>query len=62
MSTFGKIVDATVIVGSSVVAVGAVKGISQGIKSKKNGVILLSAITLTIAIYAFKEAYRKINE
>jgi hypothetical protein len=62
MRTAGKIIDATVIVGSVFVGIGAVKGISQGVKLKSTGTIVLGGITLLIGIYAFREAMNKINE
>jgi hypothetical protein len=62
MNTLGKVVDATVLVGSTIVGYQAIKTISAGIKSKSTTVTVLGSITLLIGIYAFKEAMRKINE
>lgn len=62
MNTAGKVLDATVIMGSLVVGYGAGKAILEGMKSKSTGAILLGSLTLAIGIYAFKEAYTKINE
>ena len=62
MKTLGKIVDATVVVGSIAVGFGAAKTIIGGVKSKSTGVIILGSITALIALYAFKEAVKKINE
>jgi hypothetical protein len=62
MGTLGKVVDATVIVGSVAVGFGAVKTIMGGAKMKSTGTIALGAITLLIGVYAFKEAVNKIND
>jgi hypothetical protein len=62
MQTLGKVVDASVIVGSLVVGYGGVMAISQGIKNKKTATIAMGALTLLIGIYALREAYSKINE
>jgi hypothetical protein len=62
MQTLGKVVDASVLVGSAFVGFGAVKTIMAGAKSKSTSAILLGSITLLIGVYAFKEAMQKINE
>lgn len=62
MKTVGKVVDATVLVGSTFVGYGAIKAISMGIKNKSTGTIIMGGITLLIGIYAFKESMRKLNE
>lgn len=62
MKTLGKVVDASVIVGSAFVGIGAVKAISMGMKSKSSGAIALGTLTLLLGVYAFKEAIQKINE
>lgn len=62
METLGKVVDATVIVGSVAVGYGAIKTIMGGVKIKSTGTIALGAITLLIGVYAFKEAINKIND
>jgi uncharacterized membrane protein YjjP (DUF1212 family) len=58
----GKVVDVTVVIGSTFVGVEAVKVISNGIKTKNTATTILGSITLLIGIYAFKEAVRKLNE
>ena len=62
MSAIGKVVDATVLVGSVAVGYSAVKAIMSGAKSKSTSTILIGSMTLLIGIYAFREAYQKINE
>jgi len=62
MKTLGKIVDATVVVGSFAVGYGAIKMIIGGAKIKNTGTIALGAITLLIGVYAMREAVNKINE
>ena len=63
MNTIGKVVDASVIIGSLFVGASAVKFISMGVKSKnKASAILIGSATLLIAIYALKQAVTKINE
>lgn len=62
MGTVGKVVDASVIVGSLVVGYGGVMTISDGIKANKTATIAMGALTLLIGIYALREAYQKINE
>ena len=61
MKTLGKVVDATVIVGSVVIGVGAVRGIASGAKMKSKTAIALASLTLIIAVYATREAVNKIN-
>lgn len=62
MKTVGKLVDATVILGSVAVGYGAVIGIMAGVKSKNTMGVLLGSLTLAIAVYASKEAISKIND
>jgi hypothetical protein len=62
MGALGKVVDATVIVGSVAVGFGAIKTITEGVKIKSTGAILLGSVTLLIGVYAFKEAINKIND
>lgn len=62
MKTVGKLVDATVILGGVAVGYGAVIGLLAGVKAKSTSAILLSSVTLAIAIYAGKEAISKIND
>ena len=62
MSAIGKVVDATVLVGSVAVGYSAVTAIIAGAKIKSTTTILVGGLTLLIGIYAFKEAYQKINE
>lgn len=62
MRTLGKVVDASVLVGATLVGVGAIGTISAGITSKKGGVIALGALSMLIAVYAFKEASKKLND
>lgn len=62
MKTLGKITDSVVIVGSVAVGYGAIMGLLAGAKSKSTSAILLSSVTLAIAIYAGKEAISKIND
>jgi uncharacterized Zn-binding protein involved in type VI secretion len=62
MNTLGKVVDASVIVGSVVVGYSGVMAISSGITNKKGATIAMGALTLLIGVYALREAYRKINE
>jgi hypothetical protein len=62
MNTVGKVVSASVLVGSAIVGVGAIRTISAGISNKKGATIALGVLTLLIGVYAFKEAVQKINE
>ena len=63
MRTVGKVIDASVLVGSFAVGYGALSLISQGVKAKKKiAPLIIGGLTLVIAVYAFKEAYKKINE
>jgi len=62
MKTLGKIVDATVVVGSLAVGYGGVKAIIGGVKGKSTGAIVLGSITLLISVYAMREAINKIND
>lgn len=62
MKTLGKITDSVVIVGSVAVGYGAVMGLIGGVKAKNTPAILLTSVTLLIAIYAGKEAISKIND
>jgi hypothetical protein len=62
MKTLGKITDSVVIVGSVAVGYGAVMGLIGGVKAKNTSAILLTSVTLLIAIYAGKEAISKIND
>jgi len=62
MRTAGKILDATVIVGSAVTGFTGAKILMAGIKSKKGSVIFAGSMALLISVYAFKEAVNKIND
>lgn len=62
MKTLGKVVDATVLVGSGFLAVGSLNMITNGINTKNNSVIALGTLALLISVYALKEAAQKINE
>lgn len=62
MNTLSKVTSATVLVGSTIVGVSAIRVMSQGISNNKGATIALGAITALIAIYAFREAVHKINE
>ena len=62
MKTLSKVVDASVIIGSAVVGIGAVRGMMAGGKMKSKATIALSVLTIVIAIYATKQAVTKINE
>lgn len=62
MSAFGKVIDSAVIVGSIGVGFTSVKSLMEGVKTRNNGVILVSSLTTLIAIYAFQQAIKKINE
>ena len=62
MSAFGKVIDSAVIVGSIGVGFTSVKSLMEGVKTRNNGVILVSSLTTLIAIYAFQQAIKKLNE
>lgn len=62
MKTAGKILDATVILGSLAVGYGGVKTIIGGAKIKSTGAIILGSLSLLICVYAMREAINKINE
>lgn len=62
MRTAGKVVDASVIVGSLVVGYGGVMAITEGMRTNKTTTIAMGTLTLLIGIYALREAYTKINE
>jgi len=62
MKTAGKIIDATVIVGSAFTAYTGGVMLIGGIKNKKVSVGFAGAMALLISVYAFKEAVKKINE
>ncbi len=62
MSAFGKVIDSAVIVGSIGVGFTSVKSLMEGVKTRNNGVILVSSLTTLIAIYAFQQAIKKVNE
>lgn len=62
MRTVGKVVDASVIVGSLVVGYGGVMAITEGMKTNRTATIAMGALTLLIGVYALREAYGKINE
>lgn len=62
MGAVGKVLDATVLVGSTYVGYNAAKAVVDGIKLKNTTSIVVGGLTLLISIYALKEAYQKINE
>lgn len=62
MGAVGKVLDATVLVGSAYVGYNAAKAVVDGIKLKNTTSIVVGGLTLLISIYALKEAYQKINE
>jgi len=62
MNTLGKVVDATVILGSVAIGYGAIKTIMEGSKLKSGTVLALGGLTLLISIYAFREAVQNIND
>ena len=59
MNTAGKLVDATVMVGSAFVIGTSAYQIIKGVSAKSTTAIALSALTLLIGVYAFKEAANK---
>lgn len=61
MSAVGKVIDATVLVGSGYIGYNAAKSVIDGIKLKNTTSLVIGGITLLISVYAFREAWQKIN-